>query len=117
MSVITSKLDQLHEIRNEIGRLEAEIRQATPDLHSTLDILECRANELEKSIKQSAKYVPPSQAHTLRGAFLKLVWRVRKTWKVDQANLADLVEKYQISQEDLEKVITSQDSSNWAITK
>lgn len=74
MSVICNLLDELAGLRQAAAAAEAEIERQVPDLIARKAEIERQAKALEDVIKDKAKYIPPSQAHTLRGGALQLVW-------------------------------------------
>lgn len=76
MSKITDQLDCLYTQRLALAALTAEIEAAIPeDLRQRRDELTACVKAAEEDIKRRAEFIPDSQAHTLVGSHLQLVWQ------------------------------------------
>jgi len=93
MSVITVLLDTLADRRVALARVDADIEAKVPDLVAARSKLQAEAEVLEKDIKHRAKFVPETQAHTLLGHLLQLVWSKPKP-KWNEAKIEGLVTSY-----------------------
>lgn len=110
---IASMLDELAALRTQAAALEAALRAASPEIATNLDQTKELAGSLEADIKTSAKYVPESQAHTLIGSSLQLVWVAEKTEMVpDMAALATLAKEHGFEIPMVEKSVRAK---YWAI--
>jgi hypothetical protein len=74
MTVITALLNTLAIRRSTMECLKAQVRAAAGSLADDLDKAEAEVKALEADVKDKAKFVPDSQAHTLKGDSLQLVW-------------------------------------------
>jgi hypothetical protein len=113
MSVIADLLDRLAAERKRLASVEQAIAIQAGPLEEQRQCLEAACKKIEEEIKGKAKFVPTSQAHTLLGRTLQLVWSGRTT--VDQDALQDLFDKYGVSDADRAAVLSS--SGSWSIRK
>jgi hypothetical protein len=97
MSVITALLDKLFVERQALQAAQASI---PVDIQAAINEAEGRVKCLEAEVKSKAKFVPGSQAHTLVGSRLQLVWSVRKAW--DESDLQALATRYNIPPAELD---------------
>ncbi len=96
MSVITNLLDALSAAREELYCKEQEIICQVPQhLLEEKSSLEAQVKSLETQVKAKAKYIPETQAHTLKGLILQLVWNQPKP-KLDEEKVRDLLARYNV---------------------
>lgn len=115
MSVIANLLDELSCARECKDTVTSKIEQAVPELVAELAIAEQNVITLEKQIKDKAKFVPVTQAHTLVGKLLQLVWTPgRVAW--DSEALQNLAVEFGIPDEKLAECQV-QGSGFWSIRK
>lgn len=92
---ISNLLDILFDKRNELITVQDEIKSACPALVERQECLENAIADLEAEIKGKAKFIPVSQAHTLVGKALQLVWTTATVKnEVDLVALDDLAKKH-----------------------
>lgn len=113
MSVITNLLDTLSIKRGDLGAVKALLDLARPDLATQRDCLAAEIEQLEAKIKGKAKYVPETQAHTLVGRLLQLVWCPGRK-DIDKNALADVLAKYGVSAEDSARLFVKK-NGYWSI--
>ena len=75
MSKIVALLNDLEGARAALETVNAEVQTHIPaHLVQAQSDLEKRVKCIEAEVKDKAKFIPPSQAHTLVGNSLQLVW-------------------------------------------
>jgi hypothetical protein len=113
MSVIANKLDDYSNCLRDIEVIEALILD-TPE-GRRLACLKLEAEELAKGIKDSAKHVPLSQAHTLIGRLHQLVWYYPKAvYSIDR--LVALAQRLGASDADLSESLDDK-PGYWSLRK
>ena len=90
---ITALLDNLYELRQAAKAVQAKIEAAAPELVAERSRLETEVKQAEKAIDEKSKYISKSQAHTMIGQWLQLVWSQPKP-KLDDSKVEHLVARY-----------------------
>ena len=75
---IAKLLDELASQRETLEGLRSDLEAQAPELAAAIKAQAATVEGLEKDIKAKAQYVPDSQAHTLVGRLLQLVWTAAK---------------------------------------
>jgi len=75
MPTITKMLDSYADIMTTAICLEDQIKLAAPDLWVQREAALKSADALKGEIKDKAKFIPQSQAHTLIGKLFQMVWK------------------------------------------
>jgi hypothetical protein len=116
MGSIANLLDELAARRECLAGLEAEIAAAIPaHLLRQKTALETEVKNLEAGVKEKAKYIPETQAHTVIGRLLQLVWTPgRVSW--DGLALEKLAGEFGIPESRLVQCRTQGDGF-WSIRK
>lgn len=115
MSTIANLLDQLADARECAFDWECKVQEAAAWEVARWDESKAEVERLEKEIKSKAKFVPVSQAHTLIGRLLQLVWTPgRAAWDGDA--LRELAGEFGIPENRLAECQT-QGSGFWSIRK
>lgn len=94
---IAKLLDNVYEVNAALAAVNAEIEKSIPQaLKDSQACLTAEVDGLKAEVKDKAKFIPDSQAHTLKGKAhpgTKLVWRVKADYKVDPDALAACINK------------------------
>jgi hypothetical protein len=98
---IVNLLDELTAARACLADVQGEIKALVPtDLAAKEALAAKTVADLEATIKDRAKFIPDTQAHSLIGQALQLVWSKGKVgW--DDVRLAVLAGKYGVPQDEL----------------
>jgi hypothetical protein len=75
MSTIAVILDKYAEKMNELESIQRKIKSAVPELIDAEAQLTKEVDAIKAEVKDKAKFIPASQAHTLVGKFFQLVWK------------------------------------------
>lgn len=92
MSVIVGLLNGYGTIALKLAAVEAKIKAVAGDLLIEKSSLEKQLEASKAEIKDKAKFIPDSQAHTLKGESYQLVWRSSNGF--DASKVEALLEKY-----------------------
>lgn len=97
MSAIAKLLDNVFEVNTTLAAVNAEVEASIPQaLRDRQACLTTELADLKAEVKDKAKFIPDSQAHTLRGKLhteTKLVWKIKANYKVDPDALAATIDK------------------------
>lgn len=108
MSVIVDLLDRAASKRAAAAEVAADIRRVAGDLLSQQEALEGEAAALVKEAKEKARFIPPTQAHTLVGRFLQLVWNPAKIeTDLDPDKVKEVFRKYGVPESEWDGCFTS----------
>ncbi len=104
MSVITNLLDVYSDRLSQAECLEAQIKQASPDLWVAREQALKEAEQVKAEIKEKSKRIGPSVAHTLVGKFHQLVWKPgRKVLSPDKIQALIDLNELEITLDDLKE--------------
>lgn len=111
MAHIVTTLNQYGIVKNEIAQVETEIKEATPLLQGKLQALTAQAEALSNTAKESAKYFPITQAHSLKGDTYQLVF---VPGKMSAPKLEELARSLGATQEQIDACVGER---FWSLTK